>query len=95
MQLFLEPLMSIKPLGHPTRSSIMNKRRWILLAAVVLISLGVQLKLVHAHYWWENVPLFWGMYGFIGCTVIIFLSKWFGKCVAQRPPGYYGKEDSD
>jgi hypothetical protein len=29
------------------------------------------------------------VYGFVGCVVIIVVSKWFGKLFVQRREGYY------
>lgn len=37
----------------------------------------------------ENVPGFWSVFGFIACTLIIFLSKWFGHAGIMQREDYY------
>lgn len=38
---------------------------------------------------WDNIPLFYTFYGFIGCTLIIFISKWLGKLLIQKDEDFY------
>jgi hypothetical protein len=37
----------------------------------------------------ENVPGFWSVFGFIACTLIIFLSKWYGHSGIMTREDYY------
>ena len=37
----------------------------------------------------ENVPVFWSAFGFISCTLIIILSKWFGHAGIMQREDYY------
>jgi hypothetical protein len=39
------------------------------------------------HIW--DVKMFFAVYGFLGCVVIIFVSKWLGKYWLQREEDYY------
>lgn len=41
-----------------------------------------------AKYIWD-IKTFFGVYGFVGCIVIIFVSKAIGKYWLQRPEDYY------
>lgn len=44
----------------------------------------------HAHTWAErHFPAFWSVFGFIACTLIIFLSKWYGKAGIMTREDYY------
>lgn len=43
----------------------------------------------HAHSKAEHFPAFWAAFGFIGCVVIIVLSKWFGHAGIMRREDYY------
>jgi hypothetical protein len=48
--------------------------------------------LVHkeeAHTRWEQFPGFWAVFGFVGCTLIIFLSKAFGRLGIMQREDYY------
>ncbi len=46
----------------------------------------------HAEHWWGAIPLFYVLFGFLGCVVIIFFSKWLGKLLLQRKEDYYGPQ---
>jgi hypothetical protein len=69
----------------------MTRWRWLALALVVAVSLVAQ-QLFEPHYLWERLPGFYALYGFAGCTAIIFLSKWYGKLLVQRKEEYYDRE---
>jgi hypothetical protein len=50
----------------------------------------------HAEGFWaglyqvaETVPGFWAVFGFIACTLIIFLSKWYGHAGIMTREDYY------
>ena len=43
----------------------------------------------HAHTAAEHFPAFWAAFGFIGCVVIIVLSKWFGHAGIMTREDYY------
>jgi len=56
---------------------------WIAcIALAVLVALDAIPWLVdkelHAHTKAEHIPGFWAAFGFIGCVLIIVVSKWFG-----------------
>lgn len=36
-----------------------------------------------------DLKTFFAFYGFVGCVVIIYVSKWIGKYWLQRPEDYY------
>ena len=39
----------------------------------------------HAHTKAEHFPAFWAVFGFVGCVLIIIVSKWFGHAgIMQR-----------
>jgi hypothetical protein len=43
----------------------------------------------HAHTAAEHFPAFWAAFGFVGCVIIILLSKWFGHAGIMRREDYY------
>lgn len=43
----------------------------------------------HAHTAAERVPGFWALYGFLGCVIIILLSKAFGHAGIMQREDYY------
>ena len=59
-----------------------------LLALLVLLdALFVDKK--HADTWIEHIPGFWAAWGFLGCIVLILVSKWFGHRGIMVREDYY------
>ena len=76
------------------------------LKTVVWVCIGVLALLIladvffvskeHAHTWAERyIPAFWSLFGFIGCALIVILSKWYGHAGIMTREDYYGPPDSD
>jgi hypothetical protein len=42
-----------------------------------------------AHTAAEHFPAFWSIFGFVGCVLIIILSKWFGHLGIMTREDYY------
>ncbi len=71
------------------------------LRAVIRISLAVLAVLVlvsaipgvmgkeEAHTRFELRPGFWAVYGFVGCVILILVSKWFGHAGIMKREDYY------
>ncbi len=60
------------------------------IAAIMVWSLTVDTH--HAHTWVEKeIPVFWGLFGFCACIVIIFFARWFGKSGIKIREDYYDK----
>ena len=45
----------------------------------------------HAHTAAEHFPGFWAVFGFVGCVVIIILSKAFGHAGVMQREDYYNE----
>jgi hypothetical protein len=43
----------------------------------------------HAHTGPEHLPGFWSVFGFVGCVLIILLSKWYGHAGIMTREDYY------
>ena len=75
------------------------------LKTVVRVCIGVLALLIlwdalfvskeHAHTGPEHIPGFWSAFGFVGCALIIILSKWYGHSGIMTREDYYGPPDSD
>ena len=46
---------------------------------------------LHPHFWWEEIPVFSAIYGFVGCVIIIVVSKALGHHWLQKEEDYYEK----
>jgi hypothetical protein len=43
----------------------------------------------HAHTPVEHIPTFWAVFGFLGCVILILLSKGFGHMGIMKREDYY------
>ncbi len=58
----------------------------------LLILCDILIKLPHLKSdepWFEKLPGFWSVFGFIGCVLIIVLSKWYGHEGIMTREDYY------
>jgi hypothetical protein len=72
----------------------MKRHHWISLIALlsgtlILDRLGPAPAHPHA---WDALPLFYAAYGFLGCVLIIGISKALGKTWLQRREDYYDRD---
>jgi len=70
----------------------MNKLRWALLAIATIVSLwgGFATPPNPAHdAWWNRIPVFFALFGFFGCILIIFFAKSLGKLFLRKREDYY------
>ena len=74
------------------------RNRWKALAWLAGIALAVLVVLdaipgvvdkEHAHTKAEHIPAFWAAFGFVGCALIIIVSKWFGHAGIMQREDYY------
>lgn len=70
-------------------------KRWyyvtfsILAIAALIAELVIPPSTTHEPLWWEEIPYFFGIFGFIGCIALILVSKLLGKLFLQRKETYY------
>jgi hypothetical protein len=61
----------------------------LLALLVVLDAIPGLVNKDHAHTAAERWPAFWAAFGFVGCVVIILVSKWFGHAGIMQREDYY------
>lgn len=66
---------------------------WIILAAVLAVTLVAQF-LTDPYYWWDRIPGYFAVFGFVGCLLIMFVAKLIGHIMVSQKPDYY-KEETD
>ncbi|RPJ04725.1 MAG: hypothetical protein EHM36_09445 [Deltaproteobacteria bacterium] len=49
----------------------------------------------HAPFVWQRLPFFSAAYGFVGCIVIIVVSKALGHHWLQKREDYYGQDEKE
>jgi len=84
--------MTLRELIDSTRGP---RHTWVrrclyaLLALTVLDNLPFVTDKSHAHTGIENIPTFWAVYGFVGCILLIVMSKAFGHAGIMKREDYY------
>ena len=61
----------------------------VLAVLVVLDAIPGVVDKEHAHTKAEHFPAFWAVFGFVGCVLIIIVSKWFGHAGIMQREDYY------
>ena len=61
----------------------------MILALLTLASLIAQFVGEEGHGPFAHVPAFWALFGFLGCALLILVSKAIGKYFLQRREDYY------
>lgn len=59
-------------------------------AAVFVVAAEFILPVGHGEAnWWDLVPAFYALFGFVSCVLIVVASKALGKAWLQRKEDYY------
>jgi hypothetical protein len=65
-------------------------RALLAVAAVLTLLVGFWMPHDAAHdAWWNRIPAFFALFGFIGCLAIIFFAKFLGKVLLRKEEDYY------
>ena len=69
----------------------MEKRlRTVMIVGIMLTCiLGFLFPNKHPHFWWQKIPVYDALFGFAGCIMIIFFSKWIGHRWIMKDKDYY------
>jgi len=69
---------------------MMKKLRRFLIIVIIIVSvLGFFFPYPQPHFWWQKIPIFDSIFGFIGCIVIILASKWIGHTWLMKQEDFY------
>lgn len=68
--------------------------QWITVLVLTVVSLLLTLSSEGEHHYfsWDSIPVFYILFGFIGCVVMILVPKLFGKFFLQKDERYYDAE---
>lgn len=73
--------------------NMVNNTKTLERIAYVILALTVVLDLFiprdYVHFFWDDIPGFSAVYGFISCILIIIVSKALGHYWLSRPEDYY------
>jgi hypothetical protein len=76
-----------------------NRLRTVVYICCALLALLVLLDAIpaivnkaEAHTGPEHWPAFWAVFGFVGCVIIILVSKWYGHLGIMTREDYYDEK---
>lgn len=64
-------------------------RRWMYSGIIATCLLGLVFPNKHPHFWWQKIPVYDALFGFIGCIAIILFSKWLGHAWLMKDEDFY------
>jgi len=77
--------------------SFLNKKKniWYILAVLAVIAIIIGFVVPtgegeHGHvFWWSHIQVFFGVFGFLGCIVLILFAKKLVNYWLERKEDYY------
>jgi len=70
-------------------------RPFLVLLALACVSVLASLAVdMHAHFPWENVPGFFGVFAFVVCGAMCLVAGFVLRPLVKRPTDYYDKDRS-
>jgi hypothetical protein len=67
---------------------------WIAIALLVVASLVAE-AFAEWRYWWERIPGFYALLGFVGFIVLVFFAKGLGQLLVLKEEGYYERLEEE
>ncbi|MDY6935850.1 MAG: hypothetical protein SVZ03_16735 [Spirochaetota bacterium] len=66
--------------------------KWIFyLSIAICCLLGFYFRAEHPHFFWQKIPVYDAVMGFVGCIIIVIVSKALGHNWLQKEEDYYDK----
>ena len=59
------------------------------LSIILSCLLGFVFPNENPHFFWQKLPVFEALFGFIGCIVVVFVAKFLGRFLLQKKEDYY------
>jgi hypothetical protein len=67
----------------------MRKRAVYIVSLFFFLTLSLFTPVDEVHFFWEKLPIFHVLFGFVGCVVLMFGSKVLGRLFIQKGEDYY------
>jgi hypothetical protein len=62
---------------------------FLYLSIGITCALGFVFPNRHPHFWWQKIPIYDAVFGFVGCVLIITFANWLGHRWLMRDEAYY------
>ena len=81
--------MNLLKIIETFRTKTMKKIAYALLIFIIVIDFFVPRHDIH--FFGDEIPGFWSIFGFIACILIILISKWIGRLGIMQDENYYNE----
>ena len=71
------------------RTKTMKKIAYAVLTLIIVIDFRIPRHEVH--FFGDEIPGFWSLFGFVACILIILISKWIGHLGIMQDENYYNE----
>ena len=71
------------------RTKAMKKISYAVLIFIIAIDFFIPRH--ETHFFGDEIPGFWSIFGFIACILIILISKWIGRLGIMQDENYYNE----
>ena len=71
------------------RTKTMKKIAYAVLIFIIVMDFFIPRHEIH--FFGDEIPGFWSIFGFIGCILIILISKWIGHLGIMQDENYYNE----
>ena len=83
--------MNILKYIEALRNNIKGLRNMLIVYLILLVIYDVLIHLgSHGHYFVDNIPAFWTMFGIAGCFVLIKVAKGIAHLFLSKDEDFYG-----
>ena len=73
------------------RKNIGTLKKALIVYLIVLVVFDILIHLgKHGHYFVDNIPAFWTIFGIIGCFVLIKVAKGIAHAFLSKDEDFYG-----
>lgn len=69
----------------------MKTIHWIILGIIFVITLVLEFTVLadYDSHWWNAIPAFYAIFGFVMCLALIYSAKFIAKKIVNRDINYY------
>ena len=81
--------MSLLKIIEILRTKTMKIIAYAVLIFIIVIDFFIPRHEIH--FYGDEIPGFWSIFGFIACILIILISKWMGRLGIMQDENYYNE----
>ncbi|MCC5940976.1 MAG: hypothetical protein JJU37_05490 [Balneolaceae bacterium] len=69
----------------------MKNIHWIILGIIFIVTLALEFTVLAGYdsHWWNAIPAFYAIFGFVICYALVYSAKFIAKKIVNRDINYY------